>query len=167
MPATYEPIASTTLGSDTATVTFSGISGSFTDLILVWCGQHASTVSASMGIRLNSDTGSNYSDTLLYGTGSTAASNRRSSASYQYVGEMAGTTAGYPTLILIHLMSYANTSINKTVLSAAADPSAIVTRGVGLWRSTAAITSITASIYGGGTNLKSGSTLSLYGVKAA
>ena len=33
--ATYEPIATNTLGSAAASVTFSGISGSYTDLILI------------------------------------------------------------------------------------------------------------------------------------
>ena len=34
--ATYEPIATTTLGSAASTITFSSISGSYTDLILVF-----------------------------------------------------------------------------------------------------------------------------------
>jgi hypothetical protein len=35
MAKTYEPIATTTLGSNTATVDFTGISQAYTDLILV------------------------------------------------------------------------------------------------------------------------------------
>ena len=35
MPATYEPIASTTLGSDAANVEFTSLSGTYTDLIVV------------------------------------------------------------------------------------------------------------------------------------
>jgi hypothetical protein len=36
MAITYEPIATTTLGSATSTVTFSSISGSYTDLVAVF-----------------------------------------------------------------------------------------------------------------------------------
>jgi hypothetical protein len=35
MASTYEPIATTTLGTATASVTFSSISGAYTDLVLV------------------------------------------------------------------------------------------------------------------------------------
>jgi hypothetical protein len=35
MAKTYEPIATTTLGTAAATVTFSSISGTYTDLVLV------------------------------------------------------------------------------------------------------------------------------------
>ena len=70
MPAgsTYTPLSTTTLGSAQATVTFSSISGSYTDLVLVM-----NTIGTSAGgdvqVQFNSDTASNYSCTILYGTG--------------------------------------------------------------------------------------------------
>jgi len=70
---TYTLIASNTLGSGTATVTFSSIPGTYTDLILV-CGLPATgTANNSDGLRfqLNSDTGSNYSATWLTNSGTT------------------------------------------------------------------------------------------------
>ena len=39
---TYVALATQTLGSATATVTFSSISGAYTDLVLVYNGQYAS-----------------------------------------------------------------------------------------------------------------------------
>ena len=45
MPATYEPIATTTLGSAQATVTFSSIPGTYTDLVLITNSRSDSTTS--------------------------------------------------------------------------------------------------------------------------
>jgi hypothetical protein len=52
MAITYEPIATTTLGSAAASVTFSSISGSYTDLVLVVTGIGA-TVTTFPWIRFN------------------------------------------------------------------------------------------------------------------
>jgi hypothetical protein len=159
-----ELIARQTLSGAAASVTFSDIAATWRDLRLIWVGTHASTAAASMSLRLNGDTGTNYSDTLLNGNGSAAASSRRSSVAYLYVGELAGTTLAYPTPITVDIMAYANTNVFTTVLSASAVAGTIVTRGVGLWRSTAAVTSLSCQIYGGGTNQAAGSTFSLYGI---
>ena len=59
---TYTPITSTTLGSNTASVTFSSISSAYTDLVLVVAGalDGANWVPT---LQFNSDTGTNYSTT--------------------------------------------------------------------------------------------------------
>jgi hypothetical protein len=75
--ATYFPIATTTLGSSSASVTLSSIPSTYTDLLLV-CNLTANTAPLNMGIRFNSDTSSLYSGTALGGNGSTAASTRYS-----------------------------------------------------------------------------------------
>jgi hypothetical protein len=62
-------------------------------------------------------------------------------------------------------MNYSNATTNKTVLSKASNASNNVDAIVALWRSTAAITSIT--ILGNGQNYGIGSSFSLYGIKAA
>ena len=49
MTATYEKIATTTLGSSQASVTFSSISGSYTDLVLI---SDSTVASGSDGVRL-------------------------------------------------------------------------------------------------------------------
>jgi hypothetical protein len=62
MAITYEPIATATLGTATASVTFSTISGSYTDLVLVIQRRYGySNKWYATSIRFNSDTGSNYS----------------------------------------------------------------------------------------------------------
>jgi hypothetical protein len=164
MPRTYEPIASNTIGSGgAASFTFSSIPATYTDLRVVVVDQF--TNNYNMGLRFNSDSGSNYSDTQIYGTGSAAASARQTSQTSMFLG-YTGTSA--PNVTIFDVMSYANTNVNKTVLSQSAAPARAVTRTVGLWRSTAAITSIEVYIvFGGPINLPQNTTLSLFGIKAA
>ena len=65
MPTTYEPIATTTLGSAQSSVTFSAISGSYTDLVIVINGALSSGL-ASLSVEYNGDTTvGNYSYTRL------------------------------------------------------------------------------------------------------
>ena len=164
---TYEAIATTTLGSDTADVTFSSISGAYTDLILV-SNLGVSTVDNAVNLRFNSDSGANYSATNLYGNGTLADSERATGLSGVYIAYFVDPIVAIEENIVAHIMNYSNTTTFKTVLSRANRASANNYPGseaiVGLWRSTAAITSIRI---GGGGNLKSGSTFSLYGIKSA
>ncbi len=160
MPRTYEPLASQTLGSDTASVEFTSISGSYTDLILVVHG--SGTTAADAILELNGDTASNYSVTGIRGTGSAASSARYSAA---YLNGAATWTTGAAYTFIVHLMSYSNTNVFKTWLSSAAKPDGEVNRVVGLYRSTSAVTSI--KIKRGGGNIASGATFALYGIKAA
>jgi len=162
MPITYEPIATTTLGSAAATVSFTSISGSYTDLVLVAWG--ASTGGSDIFCQFNGDTGSNYSWTRLSGNGSTAASSRSSSAS-----NIRLTISGYPdanaALVLASIQNYSNTTTYKTLISRANQATQGVDAIVGLWRSTSAITSIDVKTTPNTFN--TGATFTLYGIKAA
>ncbi len=71
----YDSIATTTVGSGgTASVTFSSISQTYTHLQIRWLmrSNRASGTNDGLQVRFNSDTGSNYSNHLLYGDGSGA-----------------------------------------------------------------------------------------------
>ena len=162
MPAgsTYTPIATTTLGSAQTTVTFSSISGSYTDLILVANGNSSTLVDT--WLRFNSDTGTNYSTTRLYGTGSSAASDRYLSQSRILAGDF-NTTSN--TATIIQIQNYSNSATNKTVLIRSNFASSIVFANVGLWRNTAAITSIDFLTSSG--TFSVGSTFTLYGIASA
>ena len=83
MPTTYEPIATQTLGSAAATITFSSIPATYTDLRLVLVG--TSTISANPKINFNSDTATNYSQTILSGNGSVANSARQTNGTTIFV----------------------------------------------------------------------------------
>jgi hypothetical protein len=61
MAITYEPIATTTLGTSESSVTFSSISGSYTDLVLICAVKNTANNGDEVAFQLNSDTGSNYS----------------------------------------------------------------------------------------------------------
>ena len=154
--ATYSLIESQTLGSATATVTFSSIPGTFTDLILII---RATTLSANYNMRFNGDTGTNYSYTSLWGNGSSAASYR--SSNNTVIG-LTYTSSGAP-MSRIQIQDYSNATTYKTVLTRQDDSVNATGGNVGLWRNTAAITSI--SIVSPGT-IPSGTTLRLYGIQA-
>lgn len=169
MPATYEPIATTTLSTNTATVTFSSISGTFTDLVLIANYGHSATDQA-LRLRFNSDTGSNYSLTSLYGNGTSAGSVRASNQTGAYIAYYVDAFTSVTTLTLCHIMNYSNTTTNKTIISRTGRPDPGTNLPgteavVNLWRNTGAITTIDLSANSG--NLLSGSTFTLYGIKAA
>jgi hypothetical protein len=160
MPKTYEPIATTTLGGSAADVTFSSITGAYTDLIIVLAG--TSSANISYKLQFNGDTGSNYSNTFLYGDGSSAISGR--SSSQTSIGGMGrtGTSQGNG---VIQIMNYSNTTTNKTTIGRGSLASQLVIATVGLWRNTGAITSVKLEAESG--TIDTGSTFTLYGVKNA
>ena len=163
---TYEAIATTTLGSNAASVTFSSISGAYTDLQLVVNNKLTVASARYIALQFNSDTASNYSATYLYGDGTTAASGRGSNDNYARIGNGSGSTSN-PATTVANIMNYSNTTTNKTTVGrSSGDSYAIVY--VSLWRSTSAITSITVICDPtSSTLLATGATFSLYGIKAA
>lgn len=164
MTATYDCIATTTLSTATATITFSTISGSFTDLVVVFNGG-MNTAADNLYIRFNSDTGNNYSSTRLHGNGTSAVSDRQSNSDRMNIDQSGYMSTDLTCVEIFHVMNYANTTTYKTVVIRASEASSGTAAGVGLWRNTNAITSITLGGTGGG-NLKAGSIATLYGIKA-
>lgn len=172
MPAgsTYTPIATTTLGSAQVSVSFSSFSG-YTDLVLVANGYATIDDGYSPKLTFNSDTGTNYSRTLVSGNGSTASSGRNSNLAAITCGNQQGwdTSSSTPAMLIINIMNYSNTSTFKSVLirNDAADGTYPGTEAnVGLWRNTSAITSLQLSA-GGSANFATGSTFTLYGIASA
>lgn len=158
--ATYEAIATTTLGSAQTSITFSSIPATYTDLVLVVGG----AINSGYGLNLqyNSDTGANYSNTYFYGDGSSALSGRGTSENVGYVGYL---STGQGNTIA-HIMNYANTTTYKTALGRGNQAGVLTVARVMLWRSTAAINSIKLS-FDGIVTFNSGTTATLYGIAAA
>lgn len=174
MANTYVLIASNTLGSSAASVTFSSIPSTYTDLVLKVSTRTDQSGSFGGGgyVRFNSDSATNYSITDVYGDGSTAASARRTSVTFgwwSYEGyNTSGSTANTFTNAELYIPSY-QASANKpySAFSAAETnaTTAIIQGVAGLWRNTAAITSILISPDAG--NFVSGSSFFLYGIKSS
>lgn len=167
MPSTYEPIATANGTGSSATVTFSSISGSYTDLIVI--GSIRSTSSTSiMRYQYNSAT-NNYSATTLYGTGSAAGSFRTTGESGIYgiggSGTYVASASNTFTSFTLNIFNYGNSTTYKTSLLRTGG-SANAEANVGLWRATpTAITSISLVLDAG--SFTSDSTFTLYGIAAA
>jgi hypothetical protein len=165
MPSTYEPIATTTLGSANSTITFSSIPSTYTDLRLVLIPTVTSS-GLNTFLRFNSDTGSNYSFTQMSGNGSSATSAQNTNNT-QLNFNLAGPDTSIPTLYTFDIFSYSG-STNKTLLiseSSDKNGSGATMRRVGLWRNTSAINSI--NLITDSTTWKIGTIATLYGIKAA
>ena len=175
MPAgsTYTPIATATLGSATASYTFSSISGAYTDLVLIINGYGDGSDGNSIVCRVGNgtiDTGNNYSTTRLHGSGSAVGSGRASDAPFMRLANFSGmsTSSANPTLLIANFMNYSNTSTYKTILNRINQVNGSypgVEALVNSWRSTSAINTI--EVYPYSSSFATGTTLTLYGITAA
>jgi hypothetical protein len=163
MPATYEPIATTTLGSAAASYTFSSIPATYTDLVLV-SNFGLATAGNVLDIRFNSDTGNNYSYTILDGNGTVAESVRGSNQSFIPLDYTAATN-NLNSVSICNIQNYSNTTTNKTSVIRHSNASSGTDAIVGLWRNTAAISTIV--VFASAGNIIAGSTFTLYGIKSA
>ena len=159
---TYVALATNTLSSTAASVTFSSISGAYTDLVVVI--HTKGTSAANPGLRFNGDTGSNYSSAVANGGGGTTTSFRYASTSILKSHNAGSAMNGVWTTFTANIQNYSNATTYKTVLTRYS-PTAEVDFGVGIWVSTAAITSLT--VITDSSTYDTGSTFTLYGIAAA
>ena len=160
MAATYTPIATQTLASTSTSVTFSSIAGTYTDLVLVTNGNTAAN--SNTYLQFNGDTATNYSITRMSSNGS-ATSARTTSASKINLDAFGFYVTAFSANKIISIQNYSNATTKKTVLIRSNSTSG-TDAVVGLWRSTAAITSLT---FTSDSAMQIGSTFTLYGIKAA
>jgi hypothetical protein len=151
---TYTQIASTTLGSTASSVTLSSIPSTYTDLVLV-VDSTITDGSVDIYVRVNGDSSTNYSRTYVYGDGTSTVSGRNTTID----------RIGSGSKPIHHFMNYANTTTYKTVLGRYGTAGSLTLAQVALWRSTAAITSITMLLPS--STFTAGSTFNLYGITAA
>ena len=164
---TYFPIATQTLGSSAASVTFTGISQAYTDLIIQMV--HKAGTGSNNDIHMTVgngtlDTANNYSNTTLDGNGSSASSFRETSIAYCRPAFQPGSAQNFATTS-IHFINYSNTTTYKTFLSRYSSAENEVFAGVQLWRNTNAINTISLLCSSG--LFAANSTFTLYGIKAA
>jgi hypothetical protein len=158
--ATYAKIASYTIPSSQSSYEFTSIPGTYTDLIITTNGTGSSN--ASFKLQFNGDTNANYSVTYMYGDGGSTLCSR--APNYNDIPAMGrlGTSQGNST---IHIMNYSNSTLLKTVFGRGSLTSQLSIAAVGLWRSTAAITSVKLTPEAG--TISAGSIFTLYGIEDA
>ena len=174
LPSTMTPIATNTLTAAAASVTFSSIPQGYTDLIVIASVKNDFTaaLNRSARLRFNGDTGTNYSETVIYGTGSAAASTRETSQASAWYGEVvtssASVNANSFSNFILNIMNYSNTTTFKTFIARSNVTENFLTAATCLYSSTNPLTSITFFPNTPGTsNFVTGSTITLYGIKAA
>jgi hypothetical protein len=162
MPATYEPIATTTLGSAAATITFSSIPATYTDLRLVLV--NIPTASLRARLQINGDTGTNYSSIIMTGDGSTTSSvSNINDPSFRVYG----TNSAALSMFTYDFFSYAGSTYKSILATYSGDSngSGLVTSAVALWRSTSAINQLTMIV--STSTYAAGTTATLYGILKA
>lgn len=157
--ATYVSIASNTLSSSAASVTFSSIPGTYTDLVVVVAGTFTTGSTNNVNFQFNGDTASNYSFLRLLGNGSAASSYRASDVEID-IGLLSSTAQ---STTVANIQNYSNTTTYKTAIGRGNTPE-YVQASNGTWRNTAAITSVKIQ---SAATFASGTTFSLYGITAA
>jgi hypothetical protein len=163
--ATYEKIATTTLSTAAANVTFSAISGAYTDLVLV------ANLGCSAGgnrafWRVNGNVANDYSKIYLLGDGSSTGTSDTQSESQSFIFDGIAVPTTLSGTLIQHYQNYSNTNMFKQVLSRCNHPTSGTMMVAGQWRQTAAITSIYLEATGSATWI-TGSTFTLYGILAA
>ena len=167
--STYTLISSQVLGSSAASVTFSSIPSTYKDLVIRYSARLDAATTASR-LSFNGDSATNYSDTAIYGNGSSASSTLDSSQTYirpyASTDSSAMTTNTFASAEL-YIPNYA-ASTNKPLSNFgvtednSTSTAVIIAATAALWRNTSAITSITFTANTG--NYVSGSSFYLYGI---
>ena len=169
MANTYVLISSNTLSSSAASVTFSSIPSTYTDLVLkVSVRSDRANTQDDVRITFNSTT-TNYSYTYLRGSGSAAISGSSTTDPWEWFGNMDAANATSNTFANgeLYIPSYLASQNKPTSAIMAMEDNVsspvYLTANANLWRNTAAITSITLALGFG--NFVSGSSFYLYGIK--
>lgn len=166
----YIALATTTLSSAAATVTFSSIPATVNGVVLkdlVVIVEAATTVSGvTLDLRLNGDTGSNYSAIEMGGRNNGAYVGGGSDGFFRVFGNTFGTL---PFQATMQIMDYSATNKHKTALVRASSydtslSSYLVKAYAGRWASTAAVTTISFASLFNSREFAIGSTFSLYGI---
>jgi hypothetical protein len=167
MANTYRLIEAKTLASAAASVTFSSIPQTYTDLVLKISARQGAE--NAFNFRLNGDSSSVYSFILTGGDGSSATSSASSSVGQIVTRGINPSVATANTFgnAEIYIPNYTNTSYNKSISVEGVNENnateIYMNLVAGLWSNTSAITSMEVIARAG--NLVQYSTFYLYGIK--
>jgi hypothetical protein len=161
----YDSIATVTLGTSTASITFSSIPQTYRHLQIRMLSTSGNTPSSGSTLRYNGDTTvGNYYAHNIQGDGATAAAYATASNSY-FPAVLGNAATTGPAGGILDILDYTNTNKYKTsryISSYDQNGSGYVVFGSNLWSSTAAITSIVLT---GNANFAQYTQAALYGVK--
>lgn len=157
---TYESISSVAINSTTTSINFSNIPQNYTDLILV-CNLKGSALNYP-AISYN---GVGNASRLWFTRNSTFGLWTGTSNDGYITGGLYLNTGNFASTTITHVFNYSNNTTHKVAITQSVNTSVEVGFVVSNNRSTSPITSMNYFFNGGG--VESGSTLSLYGIKAA
>lgn len=164
MPATYEPIATTTLNTSASSITLSSIPGTYTDLRLVMV--HKTTANyPGARFRINSDSSTLYSSTWVSGNGSATESLRQGGEDHLLLS--ASYDSAQFIITTVDFFNYAGSTHKGMLTEIAQDYNGYgyTYRMAQLYRSTSAITSL--YFYTTTEAFATGTTVTLYGILKA
>ena len=176
-PSSFESIATATGTGSSGTITFSSIPSTYQHLQIRLLGKITGTgfYRDDLYLRLNSDTGTNYSRHQLQGDGASASAGGAASSTYIDCGRIVSSDAAIADTMftaIIDIHNYASTTQNKTVRIFAgadgniADNSFRVWLGSGAWLNTSAVNSITFRP-ASSNSFTTTTSVALYGIKGA
>lgn len=168
MAITYEPIATTTLSSSSSLITFTSIPQTYTDLQVVFNGK-APSASSGFSMYFNNDNTLNYSGNMIAGLGTSVSSATYSTSAGGYAiygNNWTSLDATYPGTCIFDIFSYTNAKRKSCLIKYSNDlnGSGSIEISSGMWLSTAAINRIDLLA---GFSFASGTTATIYGIKAA
>jgi hypothetical protein len=166
MPQTYEAIATTTLGSNQSTITFTSIPQTYTDLVCVCVGYGAGG-GGSILVKVNSNTSSIYNTNYVYTDGTTAVTSAKTgdNGNGLYMGRLMTSTTDMGGAYF-HIMNYTSTSTFKTMIGQSVASAPITWYSIGNARTTTAVTRLDLTVESG-YPFASGFQATIYGIKAA
>lgn len=136
------------LGSAQSSISFTSISSSFTDLMLVLC-LRGSLNNPQIGhlLRFNNDSGANYLTRALSGNGSSASSFSQTTETYIYTGQApaltsTGSTFGNTSIYIPNYAGSTQKSVSVDAVRETNGSSTYLANFAGLWTSTSAINRI-------------------------
>ena len=173
-PNSFESIATVTVGSGgQSSILFSSIPSTYTHLQIRGIGRSdlaGSGNNIGMYMTFNGDTGSNYNWHELFGNGASAYAYGQADTGMNINpnGPRAGDTASSFSGNVIDILDYTNTNKNTTVRALAGNDTnggGKIHLTSGLWRNTAAVTSITMTLES--SNFAQYSSFALYGIRGS
>jgi hypothetical protein len=168
MPSSRQLISSSVLESAAATVTFSGIPSTYTDLVVRVSARSDSSSARVLVMKINNTTGTSYSDTELIGDGASATSSRNSNNDGTNFGRIpistdTSNTFGSSEIYIPSYTASQNRAISGINVTENNGTTAYINASAQLYRSTTAVTQL--DLYPNAGNFVSGSSFYLYGIK--